>query len=210
MSTIVYYPDAKDIFEIKIQGSVAYYSCNKMSTTTVVINRCKKNSKLNSCSTRILTKNPLLLNIGNEIMEKINTQCLNKVRCELSDKYGVYIINAYMNGAIMLNTGNTLLLGDMHIEDNNIPIIGKSDVMIFSADNMDICKSFISYVSTKFIRFLAFMLIDGQQPKFNTIWKYIPDPGAFDHIFTDAELYQKYDLTPDEIAIIESVIKERK
>lgn len=210
MSKIVYYPDAKDIFEIKIQGGVAYYLCNKMSTTTVVINRCKKNSKLNSCSTRILTKNPLLLNIGNEIMEKINTQCLNKVRCELSDKYGVYIINAYMNGAIMLNTGNTLLLGDMHIEDNNIPIIGKSDVMIFSADNIDICKSFISYVSTKFIRFLAFMLIDGQQPKFNNIWKFIPNQEAFDHIFTDQELYKEYKLTPEEINIIESVIKERK
>lgn len=132
------------------------------------------------------------------------------MRCELSDKYGVYIINAYMNGAIMLNIGNTLLLGDMHIEDNNIPIIGKSDVMIFSADNIDTCKSFISYVSTKFIRFLAFMLIDGQQPKFNNIWKFIPNPEAFDHIFTDQELYKKYNFTDEEIAIIESAIKERK
>ena len=41
-------------------------------------------------------------------------------------------------------------------------------------------------------------------------WRFVPDPGAFDHIFTDQELYQKYGLTPDEIAIIESVIKERK
>jgi len=30
------------------------------------------------------------------------------------------------------------------------------------------------------------------------------------HIFTDAELYKKYGLTPEEINIIESVIKERK
>lgn len=41
-------------------------------------------------------------------------------------------------------------------------------------------------------------------------WQFIPDPGSFDHIFTDDELYKKYNLTPEEINIIESVIKERK
>ena len=33
---------------------------------------------------------------------------------------------------------------------------------------------------------------------------------AFDHIFTDQELYEEYNLTDEEINIIESVIKERK
>lgn len=41
-------------------------------------------------------------------------------------------------------------------------------------------------------------------------WRFVPDPGKFDHIFTDQELYEKYNLTPDEINLIESVIKERK
>lgn len=41
-------------------------------------------------------------------------------------------------------------------------------------------------------------------------WQFIPDPGEFDHIFTDDELYQRYNLTQDEINIIESIIKERK
>lgn len=41
-------------------------------------------------------------------------------------------------------------------------------------------------------------------------WRFVPDPGAFDHIFTDEELYKKYNLTDDEIKLIESVIKERK
>jgi hypothetical protein len=40
-------------------------------------------------------------------------------------------------------------------------------------------------------------------------WRFVPDPGAFDHIFTDEELYKKYELTQNEIDIIESVIKER-
>ena len=41
-------------------------------------------------------------------------------------------------------------------------------------------------------------------------WRFVPDPGSFDHIFTDKELYEKYNLTDEEIGIIESVIKERK
>lgn len=41
-------------------------------------------------------------------------------------------------------------------------------------------------------------------------FEFVPDPGAFDHIFTDEELYKKYNLTDEEINIIESVIKERK
>lgn len=44
----------------------------------------------------------------------------------------------------------------------------------------------------------------------NTWWHFVPDPESFDHIFTDAELYKKYNLTLEEINIIESVIKERK
>lgn len=136
MSKIVYYPNCKEVFDIKIQGGVAYYLCSKVPTATVVVNRCKRNSKLNSCVTRILTKDPLLLNVGTEIMKKVNMKTLNRVRCESSDKYGVYIINAYMQGALMLNTGNTLLLGNMHVEDNNNPVIGQSDVMIFSANDI--------------------------------------------------------------------------
>ena len=40
-------------------------------------------------------------------------------------------------------------------------------------------------------------------------WRFVPDPGSFDHIFTDGELYEKFGLTQDEINIIESVIKKR-
>lgn len=41
-------------------------------------------------------------------------------------------------------------------------------------------------------------------------WRFVPVPEAFDHIFTDQELYEKYNLTPEEINIVESVIKECK
>lgn len=40
-------------------------------------------------------------------------------------------------------------------------------------------------------------------------WRFIPDPGKFDNIYTDDELYRKYKITDDEKAIIEAIIKPR-
>ena len=72
------------------------------------------------------------------------------------------------------------------------------------------CESFISYINTRLIRFILFLGICGQSITNKETWRFVPDPGSFDHIFTDEELYKKYNLTEEEIHIIESVIKPRK
>lgn len=209
MSKVVFYPDARDIFDIKMQGGVCYYLIGKTVADIVKIsNICSKNKLLNSSQIRPLSGT--LYNSIVSIFEKIGGNQLNNACTDTKKKYGVFVINAFMNGAIMLESGNTLLLGEMSIQELSCPIVKASEKMIFSSDSKDECMSFISFASSKFIRFIAFTLIDGQQPKFEKIWRFVPDPGAFDHIFTDQELYQKYGLTPDEITIIESVIKERK
>lgn len=69
--------------------------------------------------------------------------------------------------------------------------------------------SFISYTECKLIKFLHFIGVNATTET-SEFWRFIPDPGKFDHIFTDEELYKKYNLTDEEINIIESVIKERK
>ena len=69
--------------------------------------------------------------------------------------------------------------------------------------------SFISYLNTRLVRFLVLMNAYTVEIINNETWRFVPDPGAFDHIFTDAELYVKYNLTEEEINIIESVIKPR-
>ena len=72
----------------------------------------------------------------------------------------------------------------------------------------EFCESVISYYSCRLIWYLVYHTNCGNVSKEAFI--NVPDPGQFDHIFTDAELYKKYNLTQDEINIIESVIKERK
>ena len=68
----------------------------------------------------------------------------------------------------------------------------------------------MSYIDTKFIRFLAYLGKCGNSVRNVETWRFVPDPGKFDHLFTDQELYKKYALTQDEINIIESIIKERE
>ena len=91
-----------------------------------------------------------------------------------------------------------------------LAVYGTNYKVLYNLDSDDECDSFISYVNTRFIRFLIFMGVCGQSITNDETWRFVPDPGAFDHIFTDQELYQKYGLTDDEIKIVESVIKERK
>lgn len=76
-------------------------------------------------------------------------------------------------------------------------------------DTLGEAESFVSFCDSKLISFAYFVGLSASMDVLEN-WRFIPDPGNFDHIFTDEELYNKYGLTDDEIKVIESVIKERK
>jgi site-specific DNA-methyltransferase (adenine-specific) len=92
------------------------------------------------------------------------------------------------------------------LKPNQVPKGSYFPLMCFDTENE--AKSFISYFNTRFIRFLIICSIVGTTIS-SELFRLVPDPGAFDHIFTDEELYKRYNLTEEEISIIESVIKER-
>ncbi len=72
-------------------------------------------------------------------------------------------------------------------------------------ENEEICKNVISYISTKFLRSLA-MLKKVTQSTTKNIYTLVPQQD-FSKSWTDEELYKKYNLSDDEIAFIESMIK---
>ena len=120
-------------------------------------------------------------------------------------------------------------------ENNNTNESKKTTVsqLAFASDDKDKCINFIRYAYSKFTRF---MIMAGLSKLGNIIddetWRFVPDPQDWtvlyedkplegyipnsDGIYTDSKgikhcsLYTKYQLTPDEINLIESVIKERK
>lgn len=67
------------------------------------------------------------------------------------------------------------------------------------------CQNAISYISTRFFRFLA-MLKKVTQSTTRSIYTLVPQQD-FSKSWTDEELYGKYGLTDEEIAFIESMIK---
>ena len=94
-----------------------------------------------------------------------------------------------------------------HIWEPNY-ILGRNELMLFIGSKEE-CEYADSYFRSKLIYWLSKRFF-GNQTANAMSFRFVPDPGAFDHIFTDEELYKKYNLTPEEINIIESVIKERK
>ena len=65
---------------------------------------------------------------------------------------------------------------------------------------------YISYLKRRLVRFLI-SLRKVTQDATRKVYAFVPDV-SYDHVWTDAELYAKYGLSDDEIAFIESHVKE--
>jgi len=71
--------------------------------------------------------------------------------------------------------------------------------------NLEECKNVVSYITTKFLRFLV-MLKKVTQDTTRIVYSFVPIQD-FSHPWTDEMLYKKYGLTEEEIAFIESMIR---
>lgn len=67
------------------------------------------------------------------------------------------------------------------------------------------CENIISYIKTKFFRFMVSIKKKTQHAP-NTVYQFVPMQD-FSHPWTDEMLYKKYNLTDEEIAFIESMIR---
>ena len=73
----------------------------------------------------------------------------------------------------------------------------------FESEN--IAKNVLSYIATRFFRFLV-MLRKNTQHAAKSVYTFVPLQD-FSEPWTDEKLYEKYGLTEDEIAFIESMIR---
>ena len=72
-------------------------------------------------------------------------------------------------------------------------------------ETLEEAKNYLSYLKTRFVRFLMLQLISTQDISAEK-FRFVPIQD-FSKSWTDAELYAKYGLTDKEIAFIESMIK---
>ena len=74
-----------------------------------------------------------------------------------------------------------------------------------TVDSNTEAQNVISYMTTKFFRFLV-LLKKNTQHATRTVYEYVPMQD-FSKPWTDEELYAKYGLTEEEIAFIDSMIR---
>jgi site-specific DNA-methyltransferase (adenine-specific) len=93
-----------------------------------------------------------------------------------------------------------------------VPFVGapgtvSSETYIFIGpfESEMICQNVVRYISTRFFRFLV-MLKKVTQSTTKSVYTFVPQQD-FSNPWTDEELYAKYNLTDEEIAFIESMIK---
>ena len=78
-------------------------------------------------------------------------------------------------------------------------------LVIGQFNNKEMCENCISYMKTKFFRFLV-LLSKNTQHATSKVYQFVPLQD-FSHPWTDEMLYKKYGLDENEIAFIESMIR---
>lgn len=67
-------------------------------------------------------------------------------------------------------------------------------------------ENFVAYMKTRFVRFLLLLKTPTQNIS-KSCFEFVPDL-PMNHAWTDDELFEKYDITPDEQEFIKSLVKE--
>ena len=116
------------------------------------------------------------------------------------DKYKVCIAKAYGERGDF----PYLVLGKPFIAEPN-SCCTETYLVLNSFDNIKKAENMVSYVKTKFFRFLVLLKKNTQNAP-RGVYQFVPLQD-FSHPWTDEMLYKKYGLDKDEIAFIESMIR---
>ncbi|MBR1454644.1 MAG: Eco57I restriction-modification methylase domain-containing protein, partial [Lachnospiraceae bacterium] len=121
-----------------------------------------------------------------------------------SELYTTFNLDKYKCICIIMGGGGTVtfdkngqIIGMVYISiigPNQVPK-GSFPVLRYF-DTRDEAESFVSYLNAKLIRFLYYIGCCGTTIT-KEFFRFIPDQIKYDHIFTDAELYEKYNLTDE-------------
>ncbi|MDR1485343.1 MAG: Eco57I restriction-modification methylase domain-containing protein [Planctomycetaceae bacterium] len=119
---------------------------------------------------------------------------------EWINKHKIYITRAYGAGE------------DFPHQILNKPIQGEPNtcctetyLLIGPFETQDITQNVFGYIQTRFFRFLV-LLIKNTQDATQKVYQFVPMQD-FSESWTDEKLYKKYELTEEEIAFIESMIR---
>ena len=195
LKQIVYYKHTIDVFDIKIVGGLIYFlDDHQHHQDCILINRSSRFKSLNSVGRVRLTGTYTLFNIVNNILSTMGNY--KKIDRPLLDhRYIVAVKSEYLQNDVYYAT---YMFTPFSIIDTTAESLGEWMVPFASFDSIDGARSFLSYINRPIIK----LFIDCSNVLYTrfardpSIWDLVPDPGAYDHIFTDQELYKKYNIPP--------------
>lgn len=226
---LIWYPQSKDVFEIyQTDGIVIFHISKNIISKTRIENRCKSQPLYNNEQTRDLSGGITLNNLGFNILKEVwHKDSLRAVNFnDLNTIKGRYVVCtnnqiSTSGGKILSCGGQSLVIGvsriiDRFSSDFARGVEGARDI-IFSSDSEQECKSFISWLDSKPVRFLVSINVSKLTGILNNhCFRYVPEPPKnpdgtyrFDHIYTDEEMYKEYGLSDTSIKIIDTVISDK-
>ena len=126
---------------------------------------------------------------------------------ELIDKYKVYLSRSTAEHAGEPSKDGTFTVISSCGILNPYEICSDSYLVIFASESLSEAESYLSYLKTKFYRFLLLLSITSisiSRDKF----QFVPVQD-FNHLFTDTDLNDKYGLSDEEVTFIDSLIKKK-
>ncbi len=233
MSHVVYFPNSLDVFDdvYQIDGITYFCITHETHSKCIVVNKqcdiyehagkindilmkCEGESFIDRCiAERDIRNGESLLNIGQEVIDSLGEYDTLKPDYYKRNTYGTHKvwINNLVPGNQQVSAGGFLGIGKAYIRSTKPD---KNQVgCYFASDSIDECKSYLSYLNSKLVRFL----LSCNYSKLTGVicdycFRFVPAPpsGKFDHIYTDDELYKDFNLPQKYIDVIEAVVKERK
>ncbi len=208
MSHICYYVDTTDIFDIQLPTGITYFLMDKSIHEKVQItNKFGKQLEIFN-DTEYRDIGFTLCNFGQHILDLVKDMprfC--QMPLSQDKQYICKVCTLLSNKRIWDSKGMTVYNCQTQVCAKEY--LGEY-YQIASFDTQTEAESCKSWIELKLNRFIM-LLGDATGISINS-YKWVPAPpsGKFDHIYTDQELYQAFNLPQKYIDIIEAVIKERK
>ena len=158
ISEVTFYPDCKDVFDIYQCDGISYYLIDKRNTYSKckVTNISKNRPEIESPKTvyRSILNRETLWNCATDILNHIKGYNTLKIG-DTGGRYKVMTNRQISGYDWFTKSGPRYCLGISVIIDSlaGEKATGVKDIS-FSSDNKAECESFISYLNSKFVRFL--------------------------------------------------------
>ena len=195
IKTLVFYPEQTDVFNIDLVGGILYFLDDHIKhDECILINKSSKYKSFNNIGSTKLSGLYSLYNIINDFI-LVNG---HYKKIDISNKNQRYIVATQswlLPGG--LNFG-TMLFTPVYCLDQTSEMLRGLMTPLTSFESIPECESFFSFIDRPLIKLLISCCVVQYTSfiKDPNIFDLVPDPGIFDHLFTDDELYRKYNV-PD-------------